>query len=48
MMIGFFAAAIANVRGPEIHNRWMYVLMVSVLIPVAIAVPQRPDEIQNS
>jgi hypothetical protein len=33
MMIGFFAAAIANVRRPEIHKRLMYLLMVGLMIP---------------
>jgi hypothetical protein len=33
LMIGFFAAAIANVRRPEIHKRLMYVLMASMMTP---------------
>jgi hypothetical protein len=32
-MIGLFAAAIANVRKPEIHKRLMYVLMASMMTP---------------
>jgi hypothetical protein len=33
VMIGLFAAAIANVRKPEIHKRLMYVLMASMMTP---------------
>lgn len=33
LMIGLFAAAIANVRKPEVHKRWMYVLMASLMTP---------------
>jgi hypothetical protein len=33
LMIGLFAAAIANVRRPEVHKRWMYVLMASMMTP---------------
>ena len=33
LMIGFFAAAIANIRRPEVHKRLMYVLMASMMIP---------------
>jgi hypothetical protein len=33
LMIGFFAAAIANVRRPEVHKRLMYVLMASMMTP---------------
>jgi hypothetical protein len=33
VMIGLFAAAIANVRKPETHKRLMYVLMASMMIP---------------
>jgi len=32
LLIGLFAAAIANVRRPEIHKRLMYLLMVGLLI----------------
>ena len=33
LIIGFFAAAIANVRRPEVHKRLMYLLMVGLMIP---------------
>jgi hypothetical protein len=33
LMIGLFAAAIANVRRPEIHKRLMLVLMASMMTP---------------
>jgi hypothetical protein len=33
LLIGFFAAAIANIRRPEIHRRLMYLLMVGLMIP---------------
>jgi hypothetical protein len=33
LLIGFFAAAIANVRRPEIHKRLMYLLMTGLMIP---------------
>jgi hypothetical protein len=33
LMIGLFAAAIANVRKPETHKRLMYVLMASMMTP---------------
>jgi hypothetical protein len=33
LMIGLFAAAIANVRKPEVHKRLMYVLMASMMTP---------------
>ena len=33
LLIGFFAAAIANNRRPEIHRRLMYLLMVGLMIP---------------
>jgi len=33
LLIGLFAAAIANVRRPEIHKRWMYLVMVGLMIP---------------
>ena len=33
LMIGLFAAAIANVRRPEIHKRLMYSLMAAMMIP---------------
>jgi hypothetical protein len=33
LMIGLFAAAIANVRRPEVHKRFMYVLMASMMTP---------------
>ncbi len=33
LMIGLFAAAIANVRRPEVHKRLMYVLMASMMSP---------------
>lgn len=33
LIIGFFAAAIANIRRPEIHKRLMYLLMVGLMIP---------------
>ena len=33
LMIGLFAAAIANVRRPEVHKRLMYVLMASMMTP---------------
>ena len=32
LLIGFFAAAIANIRRPHIHRRLMYLLMVGLLI----------------
>jgi hypothetical protein len=33
LMIGFFALAIANVRRPEIHKRFMYLLMATMMTP---------------
>ena len=33
LLIGFFAAAIANTRRPELHKRLMYLLMVCLMIP---------------
>ena len=33
LMIGLFAAAIANVRRPEVHKRLMYVLMAAMMTP---------------
>jgi hypothetical protein len=33
LLIGFFAAAIANARRPEIHKRLMYLVMVGLMIP---------------
>jgi len=33
LLIGLFAAAIANVRRPEIHKRLMYLVMVGLIIP---------------
>jgi len=33
VMIGLFAAAIANVRRPEIHKRLMYSLMTGMMVP---------------
>lgn len=33
LLIGFFAAAIANTRRPELHKRLMYLLMVGLMIP---------------
>jgi ABC-type multidrug transport system fused ATPase/permease subunit len=33
LMIGLFAAAIANIRRPEIHKRLMFVLMASMMTP---------------
>jgi hypothetical protein len=33
LMIGLFAAAIANVRKPETHKRLMFVLMASMMTP---------------
>ena len=33
MIIALFAAAIANVRRPEIHRRFMYLMMVGFMIP---------------
>lgn len=33
LMIGFFAAALANLRKPETHKRLMYVLMASMMTP---------------
>jgi hypothetical protein len=33
LMIGLFAAAIANVRRPEVHKRLMYVLLASMMTP---------------
>ncbi len=33
LMIGLFAAAIANVRRSEVHKRLMYVLMASMMTP---------------
>ena len=33
LMIGLFAAAIANIRRPEVHKRLMYVLLASMMTP---------------
>ena len=33
LLIGFFAAAIANSRHPELHKRLMFLLMVGLMIP---------------
>ena len=33
LLIGFFAAAIANVRRPELHKQLMYLVMVCLIIP---------------
>ncbi|MBV8783054.1 MAG: hypothetical protein JOZ67_02595 [Gammaproteobacteria bacterium] len=33
LLIGFFAAAIANLRRPEIHKRFMYLVMVGLMVP---------------
>lgn len=33
LMIGLFAAAIANIRKPEVHKRLMYLLMASMMTP---------------
>ena len=33
LMVGLFATAIANIRRPEVHKRFMYVLMASMMIP---------------
>jgi hypothetical protein len=33
LMIGFFAAAIANIRRPEVHKRFMFLLMASMMTP---------------
>jgi len=33
LLIGLFAAAIANVRRPELHKRFMYLLMTGLMIP---------------
>ncbi len=33
LLIGLFAAAIANIRRPEVHKRIMYVLMASMMTP---------------
>jgi hypothetical protein len=33
LMIGLFAAAIANVRKPEVHKRLMYVLLAGMMTP---------------
>ncbi len=33
LMIGLFAAAIANIRRPEVHKRLMFVLMASMMTP---------------
>jgi hypothetical protein len=33
LLVGIFAAAIANIRRPEIHRRLMYLLMVGLMIP---------------
>jgi hypothetical protein len=33
LLIGFFAAAIANVRRPELHKQLMYLVMVCLMIP---------------
>ncbi len=33
MLVALFSAAIANVRRPEIHKRFMYLLMVGFMIP---------------
>src|SRR5882757_1244923 len=38
LMIGLFAAAIANVRRPEVHKRLMYVLMASMMTPAVARV----------
>lgn len=33
LLIAFFAAAIANIRRPELHKRLMYLVMVALMIP---------------
>jgi hypothetical protein len=33
LLIGLFAAAIANIRRPEFHKRLMYLVMVGLMIP---------------
>ena len=33
LMIGYFGAAIANIRRPEIHKRLMFVLMATMMTP---------------
>ena len=33
LLIGLFAAAIANIRRPEVHKRLMYLVMVCLMIP---------------
>lgn len=38
LIIGFFTAAIANIRRPEIHKRLMYLLMVGLMIPAVARV----------
>jgi hypothetical protein len=38
LMIGLFAAAIANVRRPEVHKRLMFVLMAGMMTPAAARV----------
>jgi hypothetical protein len=38
MLIGLFALAIANVRRPEIHKRWMFVLLAGMMTPAVARV----------
>ena len=38
LLIGFFAAAIANIRRPELHKRLMYLVMVGLMIPAVARV----------
>ena len=38
LMIGLFAAAIANVRKPEVHKRLMFVLMAGLMTPAVARV----------
>lgn len=33
LMVGFFSAAIANIHRPEVHKRWMIVLLSGIMTP---------------
>ncbi len=38
LMIGLFAAAISNVRRPEVHKRWMFLLLAGMMTPAVARV----------
>lgn len=38
MLVAFFALAISNIRQPEIHKRFMYLLMTGLMIPAVARV----------